>query len=89
VTPALAGLGFPFRIRAGGVVRAAGFDKLDQDVRHLLGTRVGERVLRRGYGGGVHHRVQEPNDATLQGRRSSPSSSSTSPAPPMSSAGSN
>lgn len=65
MTPALAGLGFPFRIRAGGVERAAGVDKLDQDVLHLLGTRVGERVLRRGYGGGVHHRIQEPNDTTL------------------------
>jgi phage baseplate assembly protein W len=65
VTPTLAGFGFPFRIRAGGVVRAAGLDKVDQDLRHLLGTRVGERVLRRGYGGGAHHRVQDPNDATL------------------------
>lgn len=65
MTTPLAGVGFPFRIRAGGVVRAAGIDKLGQDVRHLLGTRVGERVLRRGYGGGVHHRVQEPNDTTL------------------------
>lgn len=62
----LAGFGFPFRIAAGGVTRAAGFDKVEQNVRHLLGTRLGERPMLRSYGGGVHHRLQEPADGTLR-----------------------
>lgn len=61
----LAGIAFPFRV-AGGVRRARDFEKVAQDVRHLLGTRLGERVMLRGYGGGVHHRLQSPNDATLR-----------------------
>jgi phage baseplate assembly protein W len=62
----LLGFGFPFRIAAGGVARAAGADKVDQNVRHLLGTGLGERPMLRTYGGGVHHRLQDPADGTLR-----------------------
>lgn len=62
----LVGFAFPFRIAKGGVRRARGFEKIKQNVRHLLSTRLGERVMLRTYGGGVHHRLQEPNDATLR-----------------------
>jgi hypothetical protein len=73
----LEGLAFPFRIdpprrdalghRVGGTARRArGLDKVTADVRQLLSTRLGERVMLRTYGGGVHHRLQEPNDATLR-----------------------
>lgn len=62
----LRGIAFPFRIRNGGVRQTAGFDKIVENVRHLLGTRLGERVMLRAYGGGVHHRLQEPNRATLR-----------------------
>jgi len=62
----LIGFAFPFRIVNGGVRRTEGFEKIEQNVRHLLSTRLGERVMGRGYGGGVHHRLQEPNDATLR-----------------------
>jgi phage baseplate assembly protein W len=62
---ALRGIAFPFRID-GGIARAAGFEKLEQDVRHLLSTRLGERTMRRDFGGGVHHHLQEPLDSTLQ-----------------------
>jgi phage baseplate assembly protein W len=35
-------------------------------VRHLLSTRLGERVLLRSYGGGVHARLQEASSTTLR-----------------------
>jgi phage baseplate assembly protein W len=61
----LTGFAFPFRF-VGGVKRATHFEKIEHNVRHLLSTRLGERVMRRTYGGGVHHRLQSPNDATLR-----------------------
>jgi phage baseplate assembly protein W len=61
----LEGIAFPFRIERG-VNRARGFDKIEQNVRHLLSTRLGERAMLRSYGGGVHHRLQEPNDSTMR-----------------------
>jgi len=61
----LMGVAFPFRIRNGGVARSQGFDKIEDNVRHLLSTRLGERVMLRTYGGGVHHRLQDPNSTTL------------------------
>lgn len=64
--PPLLGFAFPFRIAGGGISPASGFDKIEQNVRHLLSTRLGERVMLRTYGGGVHHRLQSPNDATLR-----------------------
>lgn len=61
----LVGLAFPFRI-AGGARRARDMEKIEQNVRHILSTRLGERVMLRDYGGGVHHRLQSPNDSTLR-----------------------
>ncbi|HJQ24884.1 MAG TPA: GPW/gp25 family protein [Blastocatellia bacterium] len=61
----LMGFAFPFRIN-GGVKRARDFEKIEQNVRHLLSTRLGERAMLRTYGGGLHHRLQSPNDATLR-----------------------
>lgn len=62
----LVGFAFPFRIAGGGIRRAQEAEKVAQNVRHLLSTRLGERVMLRDYGGGVHHRLQDPNDATLR-----------------------
>lgn len=62
----LVGFAFPFRIADGGVKRAEGYAKIEQDLLHLLSTRLGERTMLRTYGGGVHHRLQEPNDNTLR-----------------------
>ncbi|MGK7890132.1 MAG: GPW/gp25 family protein, partial [Leptolyngbyaceae cyanobacterium] len=62
----LSGFAFPFQIANGGIRQAGGFEKIKQNVRHLLSTRLGERVMRRTYGGGVHHRLQEANDNTLR-----------------------
>lgn len=61
----LMGVAFPFRITNGGIGRSQGFDKIEDNVRHLLSTRLGERVMLRTYGGGVHHRLQDPNSSTL------------------------
>lgn len=63
----LAGIGFPFRIEAGRLRPARGFAKVQEDVRHLLATRVGERPMLRGYGGGLHQHLQESDDASLRG----------------------
>lgn len=63
---ALTGFAFPFAIERGGIARAQGIDKVTQNVRHLLSTRLGERTMLRTYGGGLHHQRQEPNNATLR-----------------------
>jgi hypothetical protein len=62
----LRGMATPFRIADGGVRQSSGAKKVADNLRHLLSTRLGERVLRRGYGGGVHNRLQQPNDSTLR-----------------------
>jgi phage baseplate assembly protein W len=59
------GIAMPFRIADGGVQRSTGARKIADDLRHLLSTRIGERVLLRGYGAGVQSRLQEPADRTL------------------------
>ncbi|GAB3433643.1 GPW/gp25 family protein [Flindersiella endophytica] len=62
----LRGMSMPFRIENGHVRQSTGAAKVSDDVRQLLSTRLGERVLRRSYGGGVHQRLQQPNDHTLR-----------------------
>ncbi|MER7728959.1 GPW/gp25 family protein [Streptomyces sp. NPDC096323] len=67
MTDRLMGLRFPFRIGpGGGVERAEDFAKVDSDLRHLLASRTGERVMLRTYGAGVRNRLQEPNTAPMQ-----------------------
>jgi phage baseplate assembly protein W len=76
VTARLVGFAFPFRIaeaggaattpHTAGVVRAADDEKVRDDVAHLLGTRLGERLMARTYGAGVHRSVQEPSSSTLR-----------------------
>jgi phage baseplate assembly protein W len=65
MTQQLSGLAFPFGVKDGRVRRSDGFEKVQDDVRHLLSTRLGERTMLRGYGGGVHPHVGQVNDATL------------------------
>ncbi len=57
----LKGVAFPFRIDRGRVAQSTGFDKVEQDVVHLLSVRLGERTMLREYGGGVHRRREQPN----------------------------
>jgi hypothetical protein len=66
MTPDLNGFGLPFRIVGGGVAQASGVVKMEQNLKHLIATRVGERVMLRTYGGGVHSHVQDDNDSALQ-----------------------
>jgi hypothetical protein len=60
------GFAFPFRVEGGSIAQSAGVKKVEDNIRHLLGTRLGERLMLRGYGGGVHHRLQDPNASTLR-----------------------
>ena len=59
------GVAFPFRIAGGGVARSAGPEKIKENLRILLSTRIGERVMLRDYGGGVQSARDEPNDSAL------------------------
>jgi phage baseplate assembly protein W len=66
----LRGFAFPFRIdaRTGGVAVTEGADrKLQENLKHLLLTRVGERVMVRDYGGGVTDLLHEPINNALMG----------------------
>jgi phage baseplate assembly protein W len=65
--PTLQGLAFPFRIdpQTGRVAMAVGEEKLRQNVRLILATRIGERPMRRDFGTRLHSLVHEVNDAAL------------------------
>ncbi|MEV0248487.1 GPW/gp25 family protein [Nocardia sp. NPDC050712] len=59
-----AGAAFPFRIdpHTGGIAMTAGDQKIRDDLRVLLGTRLGERPMLRDFGTRVHALVHEPDD---------------------------
>lgn len=61
------GMAFPFRIDpvTGGVALARGPDKIRQNVRLILGTRLGERPMLREFGTRLPSLVHDPNDAVL------------------------
>jgi phage baseplate assembly protein W len=61
------GFAFPFRIDpvTGGVAWAFGVEKIRQNLRLILGTRVGERPMMRDFGSRIHALVHEPNDAVM------------------------
>jgi uncharacterized protein len=58
------GFAFPFRIE-GGVASLNDDEKLRANIIHILMTNVGERVMRRSYGGGLRQLVQDPNNNAL------------------------
>src|ERR1051326_6531638 len=66
MTAELKGFAVPFRIIGGGVAQTAGALKLEQNLKHLIATRVGGRVMLRTYGGGVHPPVEDDNDGALR-----------------------
>src|SRR6266545_1435925 len=71
MTEAMTGFAFPFRLTAEteprrGVAMASGRDKLRQNIVQLLLTDIGERVMRRGYGGGLRQLVHDPNNDALR-----------------------
>jgi Bacteriophage baseplate protein W len=63
----VSGFAFPFAIdvATGGFARASGSDKIRQNIRALLGTRFGERVMLREYGTRIHSLAHDPNDEAL------------------------
>lgn len=62
------GFSIPFRIdpATGGVAQAAGVEKLKENMIHILLTSIGERVMRRDYGGGLRQLVHDPNNEALR-----------------------
>ena len=61
------GVAFPFRIDpvTGGVAWASGSDKIRQDVRIILSTRLGERPMLRDFGTRLPSLVHDPNDDVM------------------------
>jgi uncharacterized protein len=68
VTEPVRGFSLPFRIDplTGGVATESGAEKLKENVIHVLLTDLGERVMRREYGGGVRALVHDPNNDALR-----------------------
>lgn len=61
------GFSFPFRINASGrVARTSGPEKLKENIKQILLTGIGERVMRRDYGGGLRQLVHDPNNDALR-----------------------
>jgi phage baseplate assembly protein W len=67
MTTSITGFAFPFQIDpATHQVRVqSDDDKLRANIVHILLTNLGERVMRRGYGGGLRQLVHDPNDNAL------------------------
>ncbi len=60
------GIAFPFRVDpAGRIELAEGDAKIRQNVRLILGTRLGERPLMRDFGTRLPGLVHDPNDEVL------------------------
>jgi uncharacterized protein len=62
------GFGLPFRIdpTSGRVAALSGDDKLRKNIVHILMTSIGERPMRRDYGGGLREIVHDPNNDALR-----------------------
>ena len=61
------GAAIPFAIdpESGGIRMRSGREKLAQNVRTILATRLGERPMNRNFGTQLRALVQEPNDGSL------------------------
>ena len=65
------GIKFPFRINAVGgtgtsVATSETFDHINESIRQILGTRIGERVRLLEFGSRLKELVFEPNDDVLK-----------------------
>ena len=67
MSEAVTGPAFPFAIdpATGGVAMTSGTDKLADNIRLILGMRVGERPMNRNFGTPIRALVHEPNDGGL------------------------
>lgn len=63
----ICGTAFPFRVdpQTGGIAWATGTDKVRQNIRVILGTRLGERPMLRDFGTNIPALVHDPNDDVL------------------------
>jgi len=71
LTEAFLGRGWAFPIQvddAGGILVREGEEDIREAVGIILGTRLGERVMRPEFGCGIGDLVFDPNDANLAGR---------------------
>jgi len=68
MTNELRGFSMPFRIDSttGGVVQTVGAEKLKENVIQILLTDIGERVMRRDYGGGLRQLLHDPGNDALR-----------------------
>jgi phage baseplate assembly protein W len=68
MTDEVHGLSIPFRIDSatGGVAHESAGTKIKENIIHILLTGVGERVMRRDYGGGIRQLVHDPNNDALR-----------------------
>ena len=63
------GWAFPVRVGAGGgIALAEGEEDIKQAVRIIIGTVLGERAMRPGFGCGAHELVFEHTDSSLTGK---------------------
>jgi uncharacterized protein len=61
------GISFPFRFGPDGRVATSDGDaKLRENVTQILLTTVGERIMRRDYGGGLRQILHDPNNDALR-----------------------
>jgi len=62
------GLHFPLGVDAsGGMAASAGEENIEQSLRLVIGTAIGERVMRPQFGCRIHDYVFHPNDASTAG----------------------
>lgn len=62
------GLKFPLQINAvGGMAMSEGADNIEESVRCIIGTAVGERVMRPHFGCRIHDFVFHPNSSSTAG----------------------
>ena len=61
------GFSIPFRIGpGGGIAQESGAEKIKENIIHILLTAVGERLMRRDYGGGIGQLIHDPNNDALR-----------------------
>ncbi len=62
------GLKYPFQISAfGGMAMSEGADNIEEGVYCIIGTAVGERVMRPSFGCRIHDFVFHPNSSSTAG----------------------
>jgi hypothetical protein len=57
------GLRFPLEIVGGRLMTSRGERKIEESIRHILGTGIGERLMRPELGCGMHDLVFAPNNS--------------------------